>query len=108
MSDTNGGYDSTADTSFDHLTEGTTETVTKPKRKTPSVNYIACVLISDALFDIQERDTDHIGQRVDSKVSDEKRTKILAQVTKIARSLRKRVDNTIAKFEGPGEETGDG
>jgi hypothetical protein len=74
----------------------------KPK-KTPSPKTIAALLITRALHDLRMVSTEDIAEKAHSRISLEKREKILDQVAKMTKSLRDRCVNALSRagFRGP-------
>ena len=69
--------------------------------KTPSPKVIACYLIREALKNVPENTTaEELSTLVDSRVSDEKKDKVLEQWEKVTLSLNKKITAVISKFEG--------
>lgn len=69
--------------------------------KTPSPKVIACYLIREALKNVPENTTaEELTSLVDSKVSDEKKEKVVEQWEKVTASLAKKITAVIDKFEG--------
>ena len=69
-------------------------------KKTPSPKVIASYVLREVLADAKNFSAEDMKMLVDSRISDEKREKVLAQAEKIALKFRQRLEGTIHKFEG--------
>ena len=69
--------------------------------KTPSPKVIACYLVREALKNVPNNTTaEEMASLVDSRVSDEKKDKVVEQWEKVTLSLNKKITAVIEKFEG--------
>lgn len=69
-------------------------------KKTPSPKVIASYVLREILSRVENFTAEDMKSLVDSRVSDEKRDKVLAQAEKITLKFRQRLEGTIGKFEG--------
>ncbi len=81
--------------------EGSPAASPKPKPpKAPSPRVIACEAILRALRGIEERTQDNLTQMMNSRVSVEKREKVLVQVAKMTKALEARCLKAVKRFRG--------
>lgn len=73
----------------------------RAKKRTPSPRYIAARLLTNVTEAPFFRTKEEISELVESKVSDEKRDKVMKQVEKLTASFNARVKKIIDNFERP-------
>lgn len=68
--------------------------------KTPSPKVIASYVIREMFSNVGNFSAEDMKNLVDSRVSDDKREKVLEQFKKITLKFKERIQKTIDKFEG--------
>lgn len=61
---------------------------------------IASYVLREVLTNVKNFTAEEMGTLVDSRVSDDKRDKVMDQVEKITLKFRQRLEGTISKFDG--------
>lgn len=70
--------------------------------KTPSPKVVACYVLREVLTNAKSNFTaEDMTSLVSSRVSPEKRAKVIAQFEKLVAKLEERADKAIGKFENP-------
>lgn len=69
--------------------------------KTPSPKVIASYMIREMFSNKGNFTTEDLSSLVDSRVSPEKRDKVMTQFDKVVDKFRQRIEKTINKFEAP-------
>jgi len=77
--------------------------VAATSKKTPSPKVIASYALQQAIRNVHAATPEFLSEMVSSRVSPEKKDKVLAQVTTVSKKFVERLERTIQKFEGEPE-----
>lgn len=75
--------------------------MSEPTKKTPSPKVIASYMIREMFANVGNFTAENLASLVSSRVSEEKRTKVMDQFKKVTLKFKERIDRTIEKHEAP-------